>query len=152
MKANLGLQPIVGGGDENSSGGGGAVIRVPVPMLDSDGKKELLKVVSKIGETTKVQIRGHRKDAMQVRSHKSYLECLNTYTCTRTRVCVVDHNETDKIDVLLRVLILHFQAIKKLSSSAPEDDRRTAEKNVQKVIDDSLVVVSNAITLKQKEL
>ena len=66
MKANLGLQPIVGGGGDNSSGGGGGVIRVPVPVLDSDGKKELLKVVSKIGETTKVQIRGHRKDAMQV--------------------------------------------------------------------------------------
>ena len=64
MKANLGLQPIVGGGDNS---GGGAVIRVPVPVLDSDGKKELLKVVSKIGETTKVHIRGHRKDAMQVR-------------------------------------------------------------------------------------
>lgn len=68
MKANLGLQPIVGGGSDDGSGSGGAVIRVPVPVLDSDGKKELLKVVSKIGETTKVQIRGHRKDAMQVRS------------------------------------------------------------------------------------
>lgn len=102
MKANLGLQPIVGGGD------GDSIIRVPVPVLDSDGKKELAKVVARIGETTKVAIRGHRKDAMQ--------------------------------------------AIKKLPSAVSEDEKRAAEKSVQKVIDEALVVVTNAIALKEKEI
>ena len=59
MKANLGLQPIVSGSD------GASVIQVPVPVLDNDGKRELMKVISKIGEATRVSLRNHRRDAMQ---------------------------------------------------------------------------------------
>lgn len=59
MKANLGLQPIVSGSD------GASVIQVPVPVLDNEGKRELMKVISKIGEATRVSLRNHRRDAMQ---------------------------------------------------------------------------------------
>ena len=61
MKANLGLLPIIG----NTDSGDSSVIQVPIPKLDTNGKKEVVKVISRLGEAAKVTIRNHRKDAMQ---------------------------------------------------------------------------------------
>lgn len=41
----------------------GKVIRLNVPALTEDRRKELVKLVNKTGEETKVSIRQHRKDA-----------------------------------------------------------------------------------------
>ncbi len=53
MAANLGLQP-------NSDGN---IIRVPVPPLTDDRRKELVKSIKKLGEDAKVAIRLLRRDA-----------------------------------------------------------------------------------------
>ena len=53
MAANLGLQP-------NNDGN---IIRVPVPPLTEDRRKELVKSIKKLGEDAKVAIRLVRRDA-----------------------------------------------------------------------------------------
>ncbi len=53
LAANIGLTP------QND----GKVIRVPLPMMTEERRKELVKLVKKMGEDTKVAIRNHRRDA-----------------------------------------------------------------------------------------
>lgn len=53
LQANLGLTPQVDG----------EFIRIPIPPLTEDRRKELVKVVKRHGEETKVSIRGHRREA-----------------------------------------------------------------------------------------
>ncbi len=53
--ADLGLNPAVSG----------TVVRVPVPPLTEERRKDLVKVVRQHGETTKVSIRNIRRDANQ---------------------------------------------------------------------------------------
>ena len=52
MKANLGLNPS----------SNGELIRVPLPALTEDSRRDLLKVVKADGEQAKVSIRGVRRD------------------------------------------------------------------------------------------
>lgn len=104
IKANLGLHPIsLGDSDEKLS----SVIHVPVPILDNEGKKQIKRVINKIGESSKVAIRNHRKEAMQ--------------------------------------------AIRKLQSLT-EDEKRRAEKEVQKLVDESLLITSKATAGKESEI
>jgi ribosome recycling factor len=51
--ANIGLSP------QND----GKVIRIPLPAMTEDRRKELVKLVKKMGEETKVAVRNHRRDA-----------------------------------------------------------------------------------------
>ncbi|MBI4238473.1 MAG: ribosome recycling factor [Deltaproteobacteria bacterium] len=53
LQAQLGLSP----------GNDGHLIRLPIPPLTEDRRKELVKVVKRIGEETKVAIRNGRRDA-----------------------------------------------------------------------------------------
>ncbi|MFH1198278.1 MAG: ribosome recycling factor [bacterium] len=53
LKADLGLNPISDGTN----------IRVPIPTLNEERRKELVKLVKKFGEETKVAIRNVRRDA-----------------------------------------------------------------------------------------
>ncbi|KAK9806539.1 hypothetical protein WJX73_009054 [Symbiochloris irregularis] len=55
MSANLGLTP----------GNDGKLIRINVPQLTADRRKEMSKQVSKLGEEGKVAIRNVRRDAMK---------------------------------------------------------------------------------------
>lgn len=52
MKADLGLQP----------GSDGNIVRVPVPQLTEDRRKDIVKGLKKLGEEAKVQIRNVRRD------------------------------------------------------------------------------------------
>ncbi len=54
--ADLGIAPV----------NDGAVIRLTVPQLTGETRKEMSKKVSKLAEEAKVQIRNLRRDAMQV--------------------------------------------------------------------------------------
>lgn len=51
--ANIGFSP------QND----GKVVRIPLPPLTEERRKEMVKVVKKMGEDTKVAIRNHRRDA-----------------------------------------------------------------------------------------
>lgn len=53
MKADLGLQP-------NNDGN---VVRVPIPQLTEERRKDLVKTIKKMGEEAKVSLRNIRRDA-----------------------------------------------------------------------------------------
>lgn len=55
-EGDLGLNPQVDGD----------VIRIPIPALTEDRRKEMVKVIKKNGEECKVAIRKHRRDAMEL--------------------------------------------------------------------------------------
>ena len=52
MKADLGLQPT----------NDGVVVRVPIPQLTEDRRKDIVKQLKKMGEEAKVSIRHIRRD------------------------------------------------------------------------------------------
>ncbi len=53
--ANLGLNPM----------NDGQVIRVPMPPLTEERRKEIVKLVKKFGEESKISVRNVRRDAME---------------------------------------------------------------------------------------
>jgi ribosome recycling factor len=55
LKADLGLTP-------NNDG---KIIRIPIPHLTEERRKELAKHVKKIGEEFRVSLRNHRRDAIE---------------------------------------------------------------------------------------
>lgn len=55
MKSDLGLNPV----------NDGRVIRLPIPPLNEERRKELVKIVKKYGEECKIGIRNLRRDALK---------------------------------------------------------------------------------------
>ncbi|MDQ7784271.1 MAG: ribosome recycling factor [Desulfomonilaceae bacterium] len=53
LKSELGLTPM----------NDGKIIRIVLPPLTAERRKELVKIVKKMGEEFKVQVRNHRRDA-----------------------------------------------------------------------------------------
>ena len=53
MKSELGLTP-------NNDGN---IIRVPIPPLNEERRKELVRMVKKMAEDYKIEMRNHRRDA-----------------------------------------------------------------------------------------
>jgi len=53
LEANVGFTP------QND----GKVVRITMPPLTEDRRKEMVKMIKKLGEETKVAIRNHRRDA-----------------------------------------------------------------------------------------
>ncbi|MDR3606172.1 MAG: ribosome recycling factor [Oligoflexia bacterium] len=53
LAANIGLTP------QND----GKVIRIPLPPMTEERRKDMVKLVKKMGEETKVAVRNHRRDA-----------------------------------------------------------------------------------------
>jgi len=53
LAANIGLTPQ----------GDGKVLRLPLPPLTEDRRKEMVKLIKKMGEEAKVSVRNHRRDA-----------------------------------------------------------------------------------------
>ncbi len=56
LKSELGLTPV----------NDGKVIRVPIPPLTEERRKELVKLVKKVGEEIKVAIRNNRREANEM--------------------------------------------------------------------------------------
>lgn len=59
QKADLGLNPIAEA----------AIVRVPIPALNEDRRREMVKLVKKIGEDGKIAIRNIRRDANDKLKH-----------------------------------------------------------------------------------
>jgi ribosome recycling factor len=85
----------------------GALIRVPLPMLSEERRKELVKVVHKLAEEGKIAIRHARTETLS--------------------------------------------KVKKLEKIS-EDDKRHAEKDVQKLTDEHVKQVDQLITTKEAEI
>ena len=65
VESNLGLNPV----------NDGSVIRLPIPPLTEDRRKELCKQVSRLGEDAKISVRNIRRDANDtVKKNKEYSE------------------------------------------------------------------------------
>ena len=85
----------------------GGIIRVPLPALNEDRRRDLVKVVHKLAEEGRVAVRHHRQDAMS--------------------------------------------ALKKLEH-VPEDDKKHAEKDVQKITDDHIRQIDEMVKAKEAEI
>ena len=57
-ESDLGIDPLLDGD----------VIRIPIPQLTEERRKELVKLVKRMGEDCKVAVRKHRHDAMDLLS------------------------------------------------------------------------------------
>ena len=55
LVANLGLNPV----------SDGTIVRVPIPALNEERRRDLVKLVKKIGEDGKIAIRNVRRDAIE---------------------------------------------------------------------------------------
>ena len=95
--ADLGLNPASQGG----------LIRVPLPMLTEERRKDLVRLVHKLGEEGRVAIRHHRTETMQ-------------------KLKKVEH--------------------------VSEDDKRHAEKDLQKVTDEHVHQVDAVVKAKEAEI
>lgn len=100
MQANLGLNPA----------SDGVVVRVPVPLLTEERRKEYVKQCKKIAEDSRVAVRNQRRDA----------------------------NE----------------ALKKAESDAnlPEDERKRAEGDVQKLTDKYIKTINEKLDAKEAQI
>lgn len=96
-ESDLGLNPATQGG----------VIRIPIPALTEERRKDLVKILHKLAEEGRVAVRHARHDALQ--------------------------------------------QIKKQDKSA-EDDRKHAEKDVQKVTDEHIKSIDELVKAKEKEI
>lgn len=95
--ADLGLNPASQGG----------LIRVPLPALTEERRKELVRLVHKLGEEGRVAVRHQRTEAMH-------------------RLKKVEH--------------------------VSEDDKRHAEKDVQKITDEHIHLIDQVIKAKEAEI
>lgn len=95
--ADLGLNPASQGG----------LIRVPLPMLTEERRKDLVRLVHKFGEEGRVAIRHHRTETMQ-------------------KLKKVEH--------------------------VSEDERRHAEKDLQKITDEHVQQVDAVVKAKEAEI
>ncbi|MGP1924848.1 MAG: ribosome recycling factor [Arsenophonus sp. NEOnobi-MAG3] len=100
MASDLGLNPS----------SGGTIIRVPLPLLTEERRKDLIKVVRNNGEQGRVSVRNARRDA------------------------------NDKIKTLLK------------NKEISEDDERRAQDEIQKLTDNFIKKVDEALEEKEKEL
>jgi ribosome recycling factor len=96
-EAELGLNPAAQGG----------VIRVPIPALNEERRRDLVKVVHKLAEEGRVAVRHHRQDAM---------------------------------------------ALLKKVEHVSEDDKKHAEKDIQKVTDDCIRHIDEMVKAKEAEI
>lgn len=98
--ADLGLNPS----------NDGKVIRIMIPMLTEERRKDLVKVVKKAGENAKVALRNERRHAMD--------------------------------------------SLKKLhkNNELTEDDLKTAEKEVQVLIDEQVKIIDEMIIAKEADI
>jgi ribosome recycling factor len=95
--SDLGLNPASQGG----------VIRVPIPALNEERRRDLVKVVHKLAEEGRVAVRHHRHEGIQ--------------------------------------------AVKKLDHVS-EDEKKHAEKDIQKVTDDHIKHIDEMVKAKEAEI
>ena len=100
QKSDLGINPS----------NDGRVIRLIVPELNEERRKELCKQVKKAAEESKVAVRNIRRDAMEA-----------------------------------------FKKMKK-DSEITEDDQKTAETKLQKIVDEYIKKLDDAAAEKEKEI
>jgi len=93
MNADIGLNPT----------NDGEVIRIPIPPLSEERRKELTKVASKASEEAKVSIRTHRRFGIDEISKLKDDHSADAIKRLETQVQDLTNNFVNKIDELLTV-------------------------------------------------
>jgi ribosome recycling factor len=100
LNSNLGLNPITDG----------QLVRIPIPKLNEERRRELVKLIKKFSEEGKVSIRNVRRDAIE-----------------------------------------HLKKAEK-EDHVSEDERKTAEAEVQKLTDKHIKEIDQILQQKEKEI
>jgi ribosome recycling factor len=100
QKSDLGLNPV----------SDGKVLRIPIPALNEERRRDLVKVIKKHGEECKVSVRNARRDA------------------------------NDELKTLQK------------ASTITEDEERKEHDRVQKLTDDFIKQIEDALTHKEKDI
>lgn len=100
LNSNLGLNPITEG----------QLVRIPIPKLNEERRRELVKLIKKFSEEGKVSIRNVRRDAIE-----------------------------------------HLKKAEK-EDHVSEDERKTAETEVQKLTDKHIKEIDQILQQKEKEI
>lgn len=94
LQSDLGLTPV----------NDGKVIRVPIPQLTEERRKELVRHVKKVGEDYRVSTRNHRRDANErikkLQKDKQITE--DEVRTTQDRIQKLTDEYIDKIDKVLK--------------------------------------------------
>jgi ribosome recycling factor len=90
QKADLGLNPLVEGN----------VIRLPIPPLNEERRKEMVKLVKKFGEDGKISLRNIRRDAIEKlkKAQKDSEISEDDFHNGQKRVQELTDDHTDKVD------------------------------------------------------
>jgi ribosome recycling factor len=93
LKSELGLTPA----------NDGKIIRVPIPPLNEERRRDLVKMVKKMAEEYRVEIRNHRRDAnaMLKDLEKDKEISQDELKLAQDRVQVLTDDHTKQVDVLL---------------------------------------------------
>ena len=101
--SNLGLNPMIEG----------SLIRIPIPELSEERRKEIVKIASKYSEDSKVSIRNIRRDAMEkiknleknkeISQDESFKFSDEVQSMTNNLIDKIDTLFTDKEKDILRV-------------------------------------------------
>jgi ribosome recycling factor len=94
LKSDLGLTPA----------NDGKIIRVPIPQLTEDRRKDLVKHVKKIGEEFRVSMRNHRRLAIEhlKESEKKKETTADEFKHGQDRVQKITNDYIDRVDKVLK--------------------------------------------------
>ena len=93
MQADIGLNPA----------NDGEVIRIPIPPLSEERRKELGKVASKFSEDAKVSVRSHRRNGIDEISKLKDDHSADEIKRLESKVQELTDNFVNKVDELLLV-------------------------------------------------
>lgn len=94
LQADLGINPS----------NDGKVIRLPIPPLSEERRKDLVKIIKKFGEETKISLRQHRRDANEAVKDTEKKKELSEDDAKRLKdeIQKLTDKSTEKIDELLQ--------------------------------------------------
>ena len=95
LKSDLGLTPA----------NDGKIIRVPIPQLTEDRRKDLVKHVKKIGEEFRVSMRNHRRLAIEhlKESEKKKETTADEFKHGQDRIQKITNDYIDRVDKVLKI-------------------------------------------------
>ncbi len=94
LEANIGLNPVSDGTN----------LKIPIPLLNEERRKELVKIVKKFGEDTKIAVRNVRRDANDhlKREEKDKKISQDQLKDAEDRIQKLTDEHTQKIDEILK--------------------------------------------------
>ena len=132
--ANLGLNPMQDG----------QTLRIPMPDLTEERRKELAKVADKYGESAKIAIRNVRRDGMEALKEDEKKKDISEDDRKRSE---------DEVQKLTDKYVADTDtAVEQKKKEISEDERKRAEDEVQKLTDKYVAEADAAAEKKEQEI